>query len=193
MVATNVFNNALSVPLDEYLEPFRTGRGTTVSEFAGKVALITGAAHGQGRATALALAAEGAPIAAFDVARPLSYPGYALGTADDLESLAAACRTAGGDCLTFAGDVRDDAAVAKAVADGARAVRPDRHPLQQRRDLRLRPGPRADRGRVGRDARHQPEGRLAGGAAGDPGDDRARSPASSSTTRRSRACAAWPG
>ena len=25
MVATNVFNNALGVPLDEYLEPFRTG------------------------------------------------------------------------------------------------------------------------------------------------------------------------
>jgi hypothetical protein len=25
MVATNVFNNALDVPLDEYLEPFRRG------------------------------------------------------------------------------------------------------------------------------------------------------------------------
>jgi SDR family mycofactocin-dependent oxidoreductase len=86
-----------------------------VGEFAGKVALITGAAHGQGRATALALAAEGAAILAFDVARPLSYPGYAMGTADDLESLAAACRTAGGDCVTVAGDVRDAAAVAKAV------------------------------------------------------------------------------
>ena len=36
--------------------------------FDGKVAFITGAAHGQGRATALALAKEGAAIAAFDVA-----------------------------------------------------------------------------------------------------------------------------
>jgi SDR family mycofactocin-dependent oxidoreductase len=86
-----------------------------VGEFAGKVALITGAAHGQGRATAQALSAEGAAIVAFDVARPLSYPGYAMGTADDLESLAAACRTAGGDCVTVVGDVRDAAAVAKAV------------------------------------------------------------------------------
>ena len=51
-----------------------------MGEFAGKVAFITGAAHGQGRATALALAAEGARIAAFDVARPLSYPGYTMGS-----------------------------------------------------------------------------------------------------------------
>jgi len=49
-------------------------------EFAGKVAFITGAAHGQGRATALALAREGARISAFDVARPLSYPGYEMGS-----------------------------------------------------------------------------------------------------------------
>jgi NAD(P)-dependent dehydrogenase (short-subunit alcohol dehydrogenase family) len=58
-----------------------------MSELAGRVALITGAAHGQGRAAALALAREGAHIAALDVARPLDYPGYALGTAEELESL----------------------------------------------------------------------------------------------------------
>ncbi len=40
-------------------------------EFTGKVAFITGAAHGQGRATALAFAREGARIAGFDIARPL--------------------------------------------------------------------------------------------------------------------------
>jgi SDR family mycofactocin-dependent oxidoreductase len=85
-------------------------------EFAGKVAFITGAAHGQGRATALALAGEGARIAAFDVARPLSYPGYAMGSSDDLTSLAAACKELGSECLAFTGDVRDDAAVTRAVA-----------------------------------------------------------------------------
>ena len=84
-------------------------------EFAGKVALITGAAHGQGRATALALAREGARIAAFDVARPLSYPGYDMGSSADLEALAAACRELDTECLTFVGDVRDDAAVTRAV------------------------------------------------------------------------------
>jgi SDR family mycofactocin-dependent oxidoreductase len=85
-------------------------------EFAGKVAFITGAAHGQGRATALALAAEGARIAAFDVARPLSYPGYEMGSSGELASLAAACSELGTECLAFAGDVRDDAAVTSAVA-----------------------------------------------------------------------------
>ncbi len=42
--------------------------------FDGKVAFITGAAHGQGRATALALAKEGAAIAAFDVATKRKKP-----------------------------------------------------------------------------------------------------------------------
>lgn len=84
-------------------------------EFEGKVAFITGAAHGQGRATAVALARAGARIAAFDVAKPLDYPGYTMGASDDLASLAEACRDAGSECQTFEGDVRDDAAVTAAV------------------------------------------------------------------------------
>jgi SDR family mycofactocin-dependent oxidoreductase len=86
-----------------------------MGEFSGRVAFITGAAHGQGRATALAFAREGARIAGFDVARPLAYPGYGMGTGDDLISLAAECAGSGSECLTFAGDVRDDAAISKAV------------------------------------------------------------------------------
>jgi NAD(P)-dependent dehydrogenase (short-subunit alcohol dehydrogenase family) len=88
----------------------------TTSDLAGQVALITGAAHGQGRASALALAREGVRIAALDVARPMNYPGYAMGSPDDLETLADECRALGVDCLTFAADVRDDAAVSSAVA-----------------------------------------------------------------------------
>ncbi len=84
-------------------------------EFDGKVAFITGAAHGQGRAVALNLASHGARIAAFDVAKQLAYPGYDLGSAQDLRSLQEACRNAGSECLTFEGDVRDDAAISAAV------------------------------------------------------------------------------
>jgi SDR family mycofactocin-dependent oxidoreductase len=86
-----------------------------MGEFAGKVAFITGAAHGQGRATALALAREGARIAAFDLARPLSYPGYTMGSRSELDSLAAACAELGSECLGFSGDVRDDTAITAAV------------------------------------------------------------------------------
>ena len=87
-------------------------------EFAGKVVFVTGAAHGQGRATALAFAREGARVVGLDVARPLSYPGYDMGSRDDLESLARACADARTECLTFTGDVRSDADVTRAV-DGA--------------------------------------------------------------------------
>jgi SDR family mycofactocin-dependent oxidoreductase len=86
-----------------------------MGEFSGRVAFITGAAHGQGRASALALAREGARIAAFDIARAMSYPGYAMGSRADLDSLVGECRDLGTECLTFAGDVRDDAAVTQAV------------------------------------------------------------------------------
>lgn len=80
-----------------------------------RVAFITGAAHGQGRASALALAREGAHIAALDVARALDYPGYELGTLRELDTLAESCRQIGVECLAFAADVRDDKAVSAAV------------------------------------------------------------------------------
>jgi SDR family mycofactocin-dependent oxidoreductase len=86
-----------------------------MSELNGRIAFITGAAHGQGRAVALALAGEGANVAALDIARPTEYPGYAMGSREDLESLARACAELGVTCLPFAGDVRDDAAIAQAV------------------------------------------------------------------------------
>jgi SDR family mycofactocin-dependent oxidoreductase len=84
-------------------------------EFNGKVAFITGAAHGQGRATALAFAREGARIAGFDIARSLDYPGYRMGSASELDSLAEECRALGTECVTSGGDVRDNAAVVAAV------------------------------------------------------------------------------
>ncbi len=89
-------------------------------EFVGKVAFVTGAAHGQGHAVSLALARAGARIAAFDVAKPLTYPGYELGSPDELRGLQAKCREAGSDCLTLEGDVRDDEAITAAV-DGTLA------------------------------------------------------------------------
>jgi SDR family mycofactocin-dependent oxidoreductase len=79
------------------------------------VALITGAAHGQGRATALALASDGYDIVALDVAAPLAYPPYPMGSTEELDSLRTEIEAAGRACLVAVADVRDDAAVAEAV------------------------------------------------------------------------------
>ena len=86
-----------------------------MADFENKVAFITGAAHGQGRATAQALAKEGADIAAFDVAKNIEYPAYEFGTRDELQQLKADSEALGRRCLIAAGDVRDDKAVTEAV------------------------------------------------------------------------------
>lgn len=85
------------------------------NEFTGKVVFITGVAHGQGRATALAFAKEGATIAGLDVARPLEYPGYALGTLDEMESLTKEIEALGSQVRLFQADVRDAESVRAAV------------------------------------------------------------------------------
>jgi NAD(P)-dependent dehydrogenase (short-subunit alcohol dehydrogenase family) len=74
------------------------------------VALVTGAAHGQGRATAIALAKEGYDIVALDVARQLEYPAYRSGSNEELESLASEI-----GALPVVADVRDDDAVSRGV------------------------------------------------------------------------------
>lgn len=88
-----------------------------MGEFEGRAAFITGAAHGQGRACALALAREGADIAAFDVAKKIEYPAYEFGTSDELQSLKQEVEALGRRCVICAGDVRDDEAVTRAVEE----------------------------------------------------------------------------
>lgn len=86
-----------------------------MSDLKNRVAFITGAAHGQGRAVALALAQEGARIVAFDVAKPLTYPAYAMGSESDLDSLQREIEALDSWCLTIQGDVRSDDDVTRAV------------------------------------------------------------------------------
>jgi NAD(P)-dependent dehydrogenase (short-subunit alcohol dehydrogenase family) len=81
----------------------------------GKTVLVTGAARGLGRATALACAAEGADLALLDVCADLPGVPYPLGTAGQLEHTAALCREAGAGVLAVRADVRDRHAVAEAV------------------------------------------------------------------------------
>jgi SDR family mycofactocin-dependent oxidoreductase len=88
----------------------------------GRVALITGAARGQGRAHAVRLSSEGADVIALDLAGPLpaSVP-YDSPTPDDLAETARLVGASGRRVITAAVDVRDfdalNAAVDEAVGE----------------------------------------------------------------------------
>lgn len=75
---------------------------------AGRVALITGAARGQGRAHAVRLAAEGADVIAVDLAGPLpaSVP-YDSPSPDDLDETARLVAAKGRRAITAVADVRE--------------------------------------------------------------------------------------
>ena len=79
----------------------------------GRVAFITGGARGQGRAHALALAAEGASVVVADAPRPMNLT-YPLGTEDDLRETVKLVEELGGVCHPIVMDVRDANAVSAA-------------------------------------------------------------------------------
>lgn len=81
----------------------------------GRVALITGGARGQGRAHALALAAEGADVVVADAPGAMTDLTYPLGTEDDLRETAKLVEELGRRCVPLTLDVRDAAAVNAAV------------------------------------------------------------------------------
>jgi NAD(P)-dependent dehydrogenase (short-subunit alcohol dehydrogenase family) len=72
-----------------------------------KVAVITGAARGVGRACATAFAAEGADVVLVDIARDLREVPYRLGTESQLNHTADLCRAHGGEVVVAFADVRD--------------------------------------------------------------------------------------
>jgi SDR family mycofactocin-dependent oxidoreductase len=83
----------------------------------GKVALVTGAARGQGREHCLALARAGAAIAALDICRDLEVPTYPLGTRAELDAVVAAVEDLDRPALGLVADVRSADEVAAAVAE----------------------------------------------------------------------------
>ncbi|MDF3312222.1 mycofactocin-coupled SDR family oxidoreductase [Rhodococcus sp. T2V] len=75
---------------------------------AGKVALVTGAARGQGRAHAVRFASEGADVIAIDLAGPLpARVPYASATLEDLEETRNEVEKHGRRIITAQADVRD--------------------------------------------------------------------------------------
>jgi SDR family mycofactocin-dependent oxidoreductase len=85
----------------------------------GRVAFITGAARGQGRAHAIRLANEGADVIAVDICRPISETiTYPLATPEELAETVRAVEATGRKVLAREVDIRDLAALQQVVADG---------------------------------------------------------------------------
>jgi SDR family mycofactocin-dependent oxidoreductase len=84
----------------------------------GKVAFITGAGRGQGRAHAVRLAEEGADIIAVDICHDLPTVPYPLATPEDLDETAKLVVNAGQRVVTKMADVRDIASLRVAFNGG---------------------------------------------------------------------------
>ncbi len=93
------------------------GSGSAGGRLAGKTALVTGAARGQGRAHALALAAEGADVVVSDIgAGTVATLQYALPDPSELDETVRLVEKLGRRCLAVPADVRDTEQVDRAVA-----------------------------------------------------------------------------
>lgn len=84
----------------------------------GKVALVTGAARGQGRAHAVTLAREGADVVAVDIDRQIDSVPYDTARGDDLQETVAAVEALDRRIVARTADVRSSAALEAAVAAG---------------------------------------------------------------------------
>ena len=89
-----------------------------MGRFDGKVALVTGAARGQGRSHAVELAREGADVVAVDACAPIESAPYEQPEQADLDETVAQVEALDRRIVASRTDVRDASALSAAVADG---------------------------------------------------------------------------
>lgn len=93
-----------------------------MGELTGKVAFITGAARGQGRAHAVKLASEGADVIALDLCDQIASVPYPLATPEDMATTITLVEQTGSRIVACQADVRDRDAVKAAVRHGTEAL-----------------------------------------------------------------------
>jgi len=86
-----------------------------MTRVAGKLALVTGAARGQGRSHAVMLAAEGADIIAVDACADIESNEYPLARPEDLEETARLVEKEGRRVVSVVCDVRDRAKLSATI------------------------------------------------------------------------------
>lgn len=86
--------------------------------FEGKVALITGAARGQGRSHAVRLASEGADIIAVDLCDQIPTVEYSMANTEDLEETVRLVESTGRRIVAQLADVRDGVRLRHVVEAG---------------------------------------------------------------------------
>jgi SDR family mycofactocin-dependent oxidoreductase len=96
--------------------------GQRPGRVSGRVALVTGAARGQGRNHSVRLAGEGADIIALDLCADIDGIPYPMATPHDLDETARLVEAVGARVVTARADVRDAEGMAAAVADGVRRL-----------------------------------------------------------------------
>lgn len=92
-----------------------------MSDFAGRTALITGGARGQGRAHAVAFAERGADVVIVDRCTDSAAVPYPLATEADLAQTAELVAATGRRCLALRADVGDRDEMKRVVADAVGA------------------------------------------------------------------------
>ncbi|MFC8315096.1 mycofactocin-coupled SDR family oxidoreductase [Gordonia sp. NPDC057258] len=83
----------------------------------GKVALVTGAARGQGRSHAVRMAEQGADIVAIDICDQITTVNYAMSTPDDLQQTAKMVDATDSRVIAKIADVRSRDALQAAIDD----------------------------------------------------------------------------
>ena len=111
--AATVFTQS---PKTEAVEPTTVAQQSQSGMLEGKVAFVTGAARGIGRAIAISLAHAGADIAAVDILQDIQGHSVPMASSEDMNQTKQLVEQAGRRCVTLKADIRDLAALQNAVA-----------------------------------------------------------------------------